>query len=73
MDDREAAPACHDFKFGDNQVSDALLARLSELGASAPRLGDTKCRVPWSSASRRRREHGAEDNREGDCVGREEP
>ena len=22
------------------------------------------CRVPWSSASRRRREHGAEDNRE---------
>ena len=42
MDDREAAPACHDFKFGDNQVSDALLARLSELGASAPRLVDTK-------------------------------
>ena len=42
MDDREAAPACHDFKFGDSQVSDALLARLSELGASAPRLVDTK-------------------------------
>jgi len=37
-----AAAACHDFKFGDNQVSDALLARLSELGASAPRLVDTK-------------------------------
>ncbi|RCV27284.1 hypothetical protein SETIT_5G312600v2 [Setaria italica] len=36
------AAARHDFKFGDNQVSDALLARLSELGASAPRLVATK-------------------------------
>ncbi|OEL20028.1 hypothetical protein BAE44_0018955 [Dichanthelium oligosanthes] len=38
----EEKAACHDFKFGDNQVSDALLAHLSELGASAPWLVDTK-------------------------------
>ncbi|PUZ54863.1 hypothetical protein GQ55_5G165400 [Panicum hallii var. hallii] len=37
-----SASACHDFKFGDNQVSDALLARLFELGASAPRFVDAK-------------------------------
>ncbi|RLN25367.1 hypothetical protein C2845_PM07G22510 [Panicum miliaceum] len=41
--EKAAAVACHDdFKFGDNQVGDALLARLSELGASAPRFVDAK-------------------------------
>lgn len=37
-----AAVARHGFKFGENQVSDALLDRLSELGLSAPRLVATK-------------------------------
>ncbi|CAL4947516.1 unnamed protein product [Urochloa decumbens] len=32
---QEEAAACHGMKFGDNQVSDALLARLSELGVSS--------------------------------------
>ncbi|KAL6616042.1 hypothetical protein ACP70R_038312 [Stipagrostis hirtigluma subsp. patula] len=36
-----AAAACR-FEFGDNRVSDALLAALAELGASAPRFVDRK-------------------------------
>ncbi|CAO2178330.1 unnamed protein product [Urochloa humidicola] len=34
--------AFHGLKFGDNQVSDTLLARLSELGASSPWFVDAK-------------------------------
>nr|CAB3474205.1 unnamed protein product [Digitaria exilis] len=41
-EEKKAAPACHGFKFGDNKVSDALLSRLSELGASAPWFVDSK-------------------------------
>ncbi|CAO2194638.1 unnamed protein product [Urochloa humidicola] len=40
---KEEAAACHHgLNFGDNQVSDALLARLSELGASASWFVDAK-------------------------------
>ncbi|KAF8696371.1 hypothetical protein HU200_037280 [Digitaria exilis] len=43
LDEDKKARACHGFKFGDNnKVSDALLARLSKLGASAPWFVDSK-------------------------------